>query len=305
MGIVGQRTARRQADTIARSGFRLPQGYTIKGNYPMDEISDTNIGDLWKTVQQKYVISDLKGLSIDEKTGLPSQLAERKERLTSVGHEDALTEAKFELEEAEGRRRARERSEGSATKKKVTKKAQIKKAATAKTPAKQEEEAPIDIPLEEVKGVGPKTKITLQEKGITTLTDLAKLSINDLISYGIRKNTAKKIIDNAVALASTQVKPKEKSKVKAKVKPKVKAKVKPKVKAPIMFLEIDSIDKLIISGNLTIDTDEPIQKTIMLSPNDLTADVWEKVAMTLQSGDIVQLTLTQKSDGEYATTLEK
>ncbi len=82
LGIIGQRTARRQADTIARYGFNMPAGYTIKGNYPLDELLDPNIGDLWKTVQQKFGISDLKGLSIDEETGLPAQLAERKATYT-------------------------------------------------------------------------------------------------------------------------------------------------------------------------------------------------------------------------------
>jgi hypothetical protein len=160
LGIVGQRTARRQADTIARSGFRMPAGYSIKGNYPMDEISDANLGDLWKSVQEKYVISDLKGVEIDKETGLPSQLAERKKRMADAGHEDALTEAKFELEEAERRKRAQERSKGGGRrakkkavkeKKKKTpaKKAKPKKKAK-KTKAKKKE---IDA-FFEVDGVG-------------------------------------------------------------------------------------------------------------------------------------------------------
>jgi hypothetical protein len=139
LGIVGQRTARRQADTIARSGFRMPAGYSIKGNYPMDEITDSNLGDLWKSVQQKYVISDLKGVEIDKETGLPSQLAERKKRMADAGHEDALTEAKFELEEAERRKKAQERSEsgGRKTKKKAVKKEKPAKKAKSKKKAKK------------------------------------------------------------------------------------------------------------------------------------------------------------------------
>lgn len=131
LGIVGQRTARRQADTIARSGYRMPEGYTIKGNYPLDEFTEVDIGDLWKTVQQKYVQSDLKGLEIDEATGLPSQLAERDKVLEKVGESDGLT-AGLEKEEAERRRKAIEKSEGksSTPAKSVAKK-------PAKAPAKK------------------------------------------------------------------------------------------------------------------------------------------------------------------------
>jgi len=77
LGIVGQRTARRQADTIARSGYKLPDGYWLRGDYPLEELSDPNIGDLWQSVQSKYVKSDLTGMEVDEETGLPSQLAQR------------------------------------------------------------------------------------------------------------------------------------------------------------------------------------------------------------------------------------
>ena len=65
--LIAQKTARRQADTIVRSGYLLENGERIKANYPMEELSKENIGDLWKTVQQKYLPgTDLRGM-LDQK----------------------------------------------------------------------------------------------------------------------------------------------------------------------------------------------------------------------------------------------
>ncbi|MCY3410223.1 MAG: hypothetical protein INQ03_01175 [Candidatus Heimdallarchaeota archaeon] len=111
LGIVGERTARRQADSIRRSGVNLPDGFWLKETkFPLEELADPNLGDLWKTVQNKYLTGDLSGLELDPETGIPSQIKERAERMKKAGHEDALTEAKQELEEAENRKRAMARS---------------------------------------------------------------------------------------------------------------------------------------------------------------------------------------------------
>ena len=110
MGIVATRTARRMADSIRRSGTKLPDGYWLKVDYPLEELSDPNLGDLWKSVQQKYVKGDLIGMQLDEDTGLPSQIKERAERLKVSGHTDALTEAKQEKAEAVARKKARTRA---------------------------------------------------------------------------------------------------------------------------------------------------------------------------------------------------
>ncbi|MDH5401684.1 MAG: hypothetical protein OEZ01_04770 [Candidatus Heimdallarchaeota archaeon] len=112
LGIVGQRTARRQADTIVRSGYRMPDGYWLRGDYPMDELTEANIGDLWRTVQQKYVKTDLTGMEIDQATNLPSVLADRAKILEGAGHSDDLTEAKLEKEEAALRKKAQEKTYG-------------------------------------------------------------------------------------------------------------------------------------------------------------------------------------------------
>ncbi len=107
VGIVAQRTARRQADSITRSGYRIPGKYTIRVKYPLEELSDPNIGDLWKTAQQKYIKSTLSGMEVDEETGLPAQLAERKRLLDQVGIEDELSKADLEKQEAELRERVK------------------------------------------------------------------------------------------------------------------------------------------------------------------------------------------------------
>ncbi len=62
-GIVTQRTARRRADSASRSGIQLSSGERIGANAPLIEISDSNIGDLSKSIQNKYLSHiDLRGL---------------------------------------------------------------------------------------------------------------------------------------------------------------------------------------------------------------------------------------------------
>jgi len=63
-GIVVQRTARRHADTMARTGYRGELGKIMPG-FPLEELSEANIGDLWKSAQMKYVKTDLKGADVE------------------------------------------------------------------------------------------------------------------------------------------------------------------------------------------------------------------------------------------------
>ncbi len=67
MGIVAQRTARRQADTISRSGFLLSSGERVGTRSSLEQLTNDNIGDLSKSVQQKYIASDLSGYKGDSR----------------------------------------------------------------------------------------------------------------------------------------------------------------------------------------------------------------------------------------------
>ena len=80
VGIVAQRTARRQADSIIRTGRQLPDGRRILANYPLEELSKTHIGDLWKSVQMKYLRSDLKGTDQVVEATDPEIIAKNKEQ---------------------------------------------------------------------------------------------------------------------------------------------------------------------------------------------------------------------------------
>ncbi len=63
VGLIAQRTARRQADNIVRSGYLLPSGERVRERFTLEELSDDNLGDLWKTVQDKYLpATDLRGM---------------------------------------------------------------------------------------------------------------------------------------------------------------------------------------------------------------------------------------------------
>ncbi len=174
LGIVGQRTARRMADSIVRSGVTLPDGYWLKNNFELVELSDPNIGDLWKTVQQKYVISDLKGLQVDEETGLPQQLKERKERLAALGHKDSLTEAELSLQEAKEREKAK--------KKVSTKKT---KAAMNKTKTK---EAVKTIPKVKTRSSKGSNKDN-EQKVLTASEQYKKFTVNSLVEFVKNGNT--------------------------------------------------------------------------------------------------------------------
>ena len=62
-GIITQRTARRRADNASRSGILLATGERIGVGAPLVELSDSNIGDLSKSVQSKYLQhTDLRGI---------------------------------------------------------------------------------------------------------------------------------------------------------------------------------------------------------------------------------------------------
>ena len=66
-GLVSQRISRRLADTIVRSGYVLPSGERVTANYELEELTEANIGDLWKSVQDKYLPDvDLRGMNQEE-----------------------------------------------------------------------------------------------------------------------------------------------------------------------------------------------------------------------------------------------
>lgn len=62
-GIVTQRTARRRADSASRTGILLNSGERVGVNAPLKVVSSDNIGDLSKSVQNKYLQhTDLRGI---------------------------------------------------------------------------------------------------------------------------------------------------------------------------------------------------------------------------------------------------
>ncbi|MEA2070722.1 MAG: hypothetical protein U9O98_05465 [Asgard group archaeon] len=62
-GIVSQRIARRKADSVSRTGIRVKSGERIGVNTPLTVLSGSNIGDLSKSVQSKYLqYTDLRGI---------------------------------------------------------------------------------------------------------------------------------------------------------------------------------------------------------------------------------------------------
>lgn len=91
--------------------------------------------------------------------------------------------------------------------------------------------------LTEVKGIGPATAIKLKTAGINTAEDLANASIEDIVSAGIRKPTATKIVTNAKEVVGTSPEPK-KSEEKPKKAPKQTSK---KLKAKEEKTEIRAI----------------------------------------------------------------
>ncbi|MCG3220234.1 MAG: hypothetical protein H7641_02540, partial [Candidatus Heimdallarchaeota archaeon] len=67
LGLVAQRTARRMADNISRSGFLLSSGERAGVSCRLEQVSEDNIGDLSKTVQEKYIETDLGGFQGDSR----------------------------------------------------------------------------------------------------------------------------------------------------------------------------------------------------------------------------------------------
>ena len=62
-GIVTQRTARRRADTASRSGIMTKSGERVGVKASLTVLSSSNIGDLSKSVQNKYLQhTDLRGV---------------------------------------------------------------------------------------------------------------------------------------------------------------------------------------------------------------------------------------------------
>ena len=62
-GIITQRTARRRADSASRSGIRIASGERVGVKASLSVLSSSNIGDLSKSVQNKYLQhQDLRGI---------------------------------------------------------------------------------------------------------------------------------------------------------------------------------------------------------------------------------------------------
>lgn len=244
VGIVATRTARRMADSIVRSGTTLPDGYWLKANYPLEELSDPNLGDLWKSVQQKYVKGNLVGMQLDAETGLPSQIKERAERLKVTGYTDALTEAKQEKAEAAARKKARTRSTSKmiATRKTGTKTPEPKRKTPVKT-APRKTTPP--------KTVAKKTTVIIPPKKTTTKSSKQFLEIENIVDYVDSGSTVR-----------------------------------------------------VIKGKLSVGTDQPEYKTIILSQNYLSSTEWTNVAVFLEKGNIAEVTLTTKDASNYITSLK-
>jgi hypothetical protein len=254
----------------------MPAGYTIKGNYPMVETNDVDIGDLWKTVQQKYVISDLGGMSLDEETGIPSQLADRAQLMEAEGHKDDLTEAKFEKEEAEVRRRAMARS-GSAPPK--------SKPAPKVTPTPKPEPEPEPEPEVEVEA--PKLE-----------TKKAKRSTKKSTKKSSKKSTKK-----------SPKKSTKKATEKSTSKKKKATSKKPTSSGgyfEITFVKQNVIEgntQTVAKGNLNLDDGEIISKTIVFDQDHLNQKEWTQIGLFMQEGDIVQIDTKVENDVEFATSL--
>lgn len=189
LGIVGERTSRRQADSIRRSGIKLPDGYWLKETkFPLEELSDPNLGDLWKTVQNKYLTGDLSGLELDEETGIPKQIKERADRLKKAGHEDALTQAELELEEAENRKKAMARS-GEMTMDDFLSKPAKKTSRKTKTVAKKATSKKEEVEKKEV----AKKKVTIKDDEPANKVGISAkpvmFTIEELIEYVKHGNT--------------------------------------------------------------------------------------------------------------------
>ncbi|MHA2252943.1 MAG: helix-hairpin-helix domain-containing protein [Candidatus Kariarchaeaceae archaeon] len=85
--------------------------------------------------------------------------------------------------------------------KEETKKEKPKKVAKPKKEEPKAVEPSVDeISVGEVAGVGPKTETTLEKSGITSASQLASSSIDDIVEMGIGKATAKKIITSAAEM---------------------------------------------------------------------------------------------------------
>jgi len=150
----------------------------------MDELSDPNLGELWKTVQQKYVKdSSLTGLELDDELGIPKQLADRAKEMKASGHSDDLTEARLEKEEAAERRTAKKKSESKAKKKKKKAKKPAKKE-TKKEPKKKTKKAPKKAPKKSAKKANKKaTKKSSKKQKSSEYKGNYFLEVNELAAY--------------------------------------------------------------------------------------------------------------------------
>ncbi|MHA1708166.1 MAG: hypothetical protein ACTSYV_03700 [Candidatus Heimdallarchaeaceae archaeon] len=93
LGLVAQRTARRQADTISRSGYLLSNGERVGVNCRLEQLTEDNIGDLYKTVQEKYIETDLAGFQGDSRSdSFPSTVYARTEKVEKPEEKQPTTQ---------------------------------------------------------------------------------------------------------------------------------------------------------------------------------------------------------------------
>lgn len=261
VGIVAQRTARRQADSIARSGYQIPGKHRIKANYPLEELSETNIGDLWKTVQQKYVKSTLTGLELDE-TGIPSQIAERKSLLEATGYKDELTEAEQEKAEAEARKRAMSKSGEDVPSEKEEKSEPVK--------AKKKED-PEPEPKKVTKGKKKKTEEQPKEA-------LFKIDVAEEEEEKVKK-------DMSPAPKTTKTDSKSKGPYFFEIN-------------SIRSYEEDQKTTFSMKGVLHIDDDEVPEAVAVFKIDNIPETQWDATVMFLEENDIVEL-YVKDVDGVY------
>jgi hypothetical protein len=271
VGIVAQRTARRQADSIARSGYQIPKKYRIKANYPLEELSETNIGELWKTVQQKYVKSTLSGLELDE-TGIPSQIAERAKLLEGSGHKDELTDAQQEKLEAEARKRAMARS--------------------GITPAVAPVKAPSEAMLEEKKTMIKPSKTTVEKKN-----QKFKIDVDDEEEEIQPKTTKKK--------KTTKKTPAKKTTTKKKtVKSLDNGPYFFEIDKIKQYVEEEKTT-FSTKGVLHIDDDEVRDSVVVFRVDNIKDTQWDKTVMFLEEGDIVEIEVETRDNVHYVTSVTK
>jgi len=96
VGLVAQRTGRRQADNISRAGFQISSGERIGAKSRLEQLTEDNIGDLNLTVQEKYIETDLSGFRGDSRQdSFPKQVFSRVEKPVEEPKPQAIPDQKL------------------------------------------------------------------------------------------------------------------------------------------------------------------------------------------------------------------